>query len=221
MSRNLPPHPNLEYLKKQAKDLLRDMRQRDPALKLADAQYMIARQYGFPSWPKLKAHVESLSRAATLAAAQSQPGEGDEAVNSGKDSPIASRPEAVPEEMNPFAGTWTANLSKSRQHPLNPFQSATLHFDVVGNTVTINDVVVDESGQEVRAKNRLQTDGKEHASEQGKGYILLARWLGPHVLEAVVKKDDRVEGRVMYEVSGDGTTLTISADGQVIVCDRL
>jgi hypothetical protein len=51
MSRHLPPHPNLEYLKKQAKESLRDMRQRNPAFKLADAQHAIAREYGFSSWP--------------------------------------------------------------------------------------------------------------------------------------------------------------------------
>ena len=58
MSRNLPPHPNLEHLKKQAKDLLHDLQQRDPALKLADAQHALAREYGFASWPKLNAYVE-------------------------------------------------------------------------------------------------------------------------------------------------------------------
>ena len=43
MSRHLPPHPNLDHLKKQAKDLLHDLQHRDPALKLADAQHVIAR----------------------------------------------------------------------------------------------------------------------------------------------------------------------------------
>jgi glyoxalase superfamily protein len=194
MSRHLPPHPNLEYLKKQAKDLLREMQQQDPALKLADAQHAIAREYGFSSWPKLKAHVESLSRPAT--------------------------PNAAPEKTNPFVGTWTANLSKSRRHPNNPFQSATIHFNVVGDTVMITDVVVDASGHEEHGKNTVQADGMEHPSEHGNGYILLARWLGSHVLEAVAKKDGQVVGRGTYEVSADGTILTISADDQVIVCDR-
>ena len=31
-------------------------------MKLADAQHVIARDYGFASWPKLKEHVESLAR---------------------------------------------------------------------------------------------------------------------------------------------------------------
>jgi ATP-dependent Clp protease ATP-binding subunit ClpC len=60
MSRNLPEFPNLDYLKKQAKILLRELQQRNPKAKLTQAQHAIAREYGFASWPKLKAHVESL-----------------------------------------------------------------------------------------------------------------------------------------------------------------
>jgi len=78
MSRELPEKPNLEHLKKQAKDLLREAQQGDAAaierfrslasfstpasLQLADAQHAVARDYGFASWPKLKEHVESRSR---------------------------------------------------------------------------------------------------------------------------------------------------------------
>src|SRR5579863_1133957 len=56
MSRQLPEKPNLEYLKKQAKELLRA----NPRGKLADAQHTLANDYGFPTWAKLKAHVEAL-----------------------------------------------------------------------------------------------------------------------------------------------------------------
>jgi hypothetical protein len=56
MSRQLPQKPNLEYLKKQAKELPSSMRQG----KLADAQHTLAEEYGFASWTKLKSHVEAL-----------------------------------------------------------------------------------------------------------------------------------------------------------------
>jgi hypothetical protein len=69
MSRALPAHANLDHLKNQAKDLLRELRRRNPGSKLADAQHAIAREYGFASWPKLKAHVESLARPADPAGA--------------------------------------------------------------------------------------------------------------------------------------------------------
>ncbi len=57
MSRQLPEKPNLEHLKKQAKELLNRTRQG----KLADAQHALANEYGFPTWAKLKAHVEARS----------------------------------------------------------------------------------------------------------------------------------------------------------------
>jgi len=72
MPRALPANPDLTHLRKQAKELLRDFERGDPiaierfralnvrAPKLADAQLALARDYGFPSWAKLKAHVESL-----------------------------------------------------------------------------------------------------------------------------------------------------------------
>jgi ankyrin repeat protein len=60
--RQLPEHPDLRHLKDQAKDLLRA----GQATSLANAQFQIARQYGFASWTKLKAHVESLQTVGQL-----------------------------------------------------------------------------------------------------------------------------------------------------------
>ena len=57
MSRDLPDHPNLDHLKKQAKALLRDLRAQRPDATLADALHALARDYGFASWPKLKAFI--------------------------------------------------------------------------------------------------------------------------------------------------------------------
>jgi ankyrin repeat protein len=75
--RELPARPNLEHLKKQARLLLRGSLQAEPAAidrfrearvqmppaapKLADAQYVIAREYGFDNWATLKTHVGALS----------------------------------------------------------------------------------------------------------------------------------------------------------------
>lgn len=60
--RPLPERPNLRHLKDQAKDLLKS----GGAKSLADAQLRIACLYGFPSWPKLKAHVDSLEEIGQL-----------------------------------------------------------------------------------------------------------------------------------------------------------
>ena len=81
-ARTLPVVPNLEQQKKQARELLDAARAGDAqalgrlrthhprgaaladtpdrAFKLTEAQLVIAREYGFASWPKLKAHIESV-----------------------------------------------------------------------------------------------------------------------------------------------------------------
>ena len=68
--RHLPVRPNLDQLKRQAKELLRALHQSDPSAvaafredhpekvapedaRLADAQLALARSYGVPSWPRL------------------------------------------------------------------------------------------------------------------------------------------------------------------------
>jgi hypothetical protein len=80
--RHLPSNPNLDHLKYQAKDLLRERTARTPEVaqrirefhprfepaadaeifqaefSLSDAQLTIAREYGFPSWARLKRHIE-------------------------------------------------------------------------------------------------------------------------------------------------------------------
>jgi hypothetical protein len=75
---NLPERPNLDHLRKQAKELLRAYRAGDartitrlrtglphatPELRLRDAQSCVAREYGFASWPELVAYVEARSHA--------------------------------------------------------------------------------------------------------------------------------------------------------------
>jgi hypothetical protein len=57
-ARALPAHPNLEHLKNEAKQRLRSLRESDATAKLADAQFQLAREYGFTNWRQLKAEVE-------------------------------------------------------------------------------------------------------------------------------------------------------------------
>ena len=50
----LPDDPDLEWLRKRAKELRRE----HPGWKLAEAQRTLARRFGYPSWPALKRYVE-------------------------------------------------------------------------------------------------------------------------------------------------------------------
>jgi ankyrin repeat protein len=58
----LPERPNLRHLKDQAQDLVKS----GAAASITAAQFQIARLYGFSSWPKLKAHVQSFEEIGQL-----------------------------------------------------------------------------------------------------------------------------------------------------------
>ena len=197
MSRHLPLRPNLEFLKKEAKSLLDVLLQRDPAAQLADAQHALARDYGFASWPKLKAHVESTAESALARAPRS----------------------AAREGAHPFAGRWIANIEQSTRHPANMFQRAVIEFAVSGNTVNIDDEFVDDAGRPVRGHNTIVADGVEHTAPNG--FVVTAAWRGAHALEFMATKNGEVVGRGEYTVSADGRNLIISAADQVIVLDRV
>ena len=60
MSEPLPERADIRQLRIQAKELLRSLQTAEGAkAKLADAQLQIARKYGFDSWPKLVAKIET------------------------------------------------------------------------------------------------------------------------------------------------------------------
>jgi ankyrin repeat protein len=54
----LPERASLEFLRKLAKERLATLRRNDPKARLADAQLLVARDHGFPSWRALKAEVD-------------------------------------------------------------------------------------------------------------------------------------------------------------------
>jgi len=75
MSRSLPSQRNIEDIKKEARELLHELRRWDATAvrrhssvdceagrfhaRLADAQYIVAREYGYRSWQNLKQRLEA------------------------------------------------------------------------------------------------------------------------------------------------------------------
>ena len=60
-SLSLPDSPNLDWLRKQAKRRLAELRETHSEAKLSDAQFDLATRYGFASWRALKAHIDALT----------------------------------------------------------------------------------------------------------------------------------------------------------------
>jgi hypothetical protein len=132
--------------------------------------------------------------------------------------------------MNPFVGTWVANLEKSRRHANHQFQSATLTFAVSGDVVSLTHAGVNMAGKSESGTTVLHADGHEHqVSPQAPGVVAVTKWVGSLVLATEATKDGSAVGAATYAVSEDGRTLTATVAGidavgksfdQVIVFDR-
>ena len=61
MPKALPANPNLDWLRKSAKQRLAALRAEQPDARLHHAQLAIARDYGFTSWRALKTHVDDVA----------------------------------------------------------------------------------------------------------------------------------------------------------------
>jgi hypothetical protein len=131
---------------------------------------------------------------------------------------------------NPFAGTWVANIEKSRRHANHQFHSATLTFDISGDQISMTHAGVNMSGKQESGTSTLIADGQEHpVSPLAPGVVVVTTWEGTHVLVTEGRKDGGVLGRGTYAVSEDGHTLTATVAGidgagqafeQMIVFDR-
>jgi hypothetical protein len=144
-------------------------------------------------------------------------------------APLLPQPSKESREDSPFAGTWVANVAKSKRPPNHQFQSPTLKFAVVGNTVTITHYGVNPGGQKESSTVVLEADGQEHPVSEQPGIMVVTSWSGPRLLHAVAKEVGAEVGESEYEVSTDGKTLTVTVSGtdlsgspfyQVIVYDR-
>jgi Ser/Thr protein kinase RdoA (MazF antagonist) len=65
--RLLPDKPSLDFLRKEAKDLLAALRESTPHASLADAQRALASQYGMRGWNELKSEAERRAAEAPIA----------------------------------------------------------------------------------------------------------------------------------------------------------
>lgn len=204
MSRSLPPRPHLDHLRKQAKDLLSDALRQHPSWQLADAQFALARDYGFSSWPAMKAHVDALTT---------------------EDGPLSAMPatgtKAGHADDAALAGSWRLDLDASARHPALALRSATLELRVAGSRVTMTQIVEDADGKPSGSSLTIVADGRAQAVDGGgTQHMLVAQWLDARTLEVVDLMHDEEVGRGRYETSADAMRLTVTTAGQRLVFDR-
>ncbi len=100
MPKALPAQPDIDWLKKAAKERLAELRTHDPATRLAQAQRAVAQDYGFKSWRALRARVDSLSLDGRVIAA----------TLAGEAAALAALLEAHPAKLDVTGGAWDRPL---------------------------------------------------------------------------------------------------------------
>jgi ankyrin repeat protein len=189
MAQALPARPNLDWLRKTAKDLLRELRAQDPTRKLADAQFALARRYGFSSWRALKAHVDEQH-------ATSQP-LADEEVAAFLRDVGAGRISAIESAIEKSRGM----VNAVGPHPFWGGRPQALHVSIETTRRDVFDLLLD-AGADVNGDNRLYehwsplmiTYDKERPDMRE---VLLARGARIGVVEALMAGDDEAVRRML------------------------
>jgi hypothetical protein len=214
MSQQLPAYPNLDHLKKQAKDVLRVFRRQKPRWKLADAQRAIARGYGFSNWPSLKTHVEKIrnEQQPTSPTSPDAPTSDDSLV--AKTSPKDPVSNSENCSIHPIVGAWIAD-----RQPLN--EDIVVEFQLSAEEIKLTQIATDTTGHGIAIRTTICADGLEHPVPFGDDVRLKALWTTSLTLEATFTTSEQTVSRWSYEVSADGKSLVVSTEQERIVFRRL
>jgi ankyrin repeat protein len=166
MSQALPARPNLDWLRKTAKQQLHELRKTNPDAKLAGAQLALARQYGFRSWRTLKAEVDRLQALASS---------GDQAiaallraVGTGQIETVRAMLAATPELVNAVG-----------PHPFWGGRPQPLHVSIDTKRRDMFDLLI-AAGADVNGKN-------EH-NERWSPLMLTIHWDQPEMRRVLLER---------------------------------
>jgi hypothetical protein len=217
MSQRLPSRPNLDHLKKQAKDVLRVSRHRSPRWRLADAQHALARGYGFRSWPDLKLHVESMRRHRGAAARKQ---EERTAADTGA-LLTAAAPGRPRRSSHPIVGTWAARPTMDPAGAERHGGNVVVEFELADDTAILTQIAADPAGRDLATKMAIRIDGLDHPVQFGNDLTLQAAWTDGRTLETIVKHGDQIVARGTYAVAADGQSLVVSTAERLVVFERV
>ncbi len=220
MTQHLPLLPNLGHLKKQAKDVLRVSRHRSPRWRLADAQHAVAHGYGFPSWPELKLHVESVRQQRRAGSSAPRGQEGATADNVSGVPHVAIK-DCQGRSSHSIAGTWATRPSSPSGDRTAPMGDMVVDFELIDDTVTLTQIVVAPPGRQSATKTAVQADGQDHPIQFGGELVLRATWTDVRTLEMIFKHAETIVSKWTYEVSADGRSLIVSTTDQVVTFERV
>jgi ankyrin repeat protein len=191
-----PNRPSLEYLRKLAKQQVAALRRQGKTASLAETHLALARKYGFPSWRKLKAHVEEAEQqaasegAAALGAALSDFDHAMQAITSRETSALGQLLSAEPGLVN-----------RTGHHPRWGGHPQLLHVAIESDNLEAFELLLN-SGASADGDNR-HYDGWSplmisiHWKREGMRDELIRRGANIDLIPALMLGDDlRVSGLV-------------------------
>jgi ankyrin repeat protein len=186
MAQALPSRPNLDWLRKTAKQALREMRAQRPEARLADAQLALAREHGFSSWRALKTHVDQLLKPESAAGApdDSQVAQFLRNVRTGNNDAVRAALAAAP-----------ALVNAKGPHPHWGGRPQPLHMAIEGKNREAFDLLL-ASGADINGTN-LPYEGwsplmlTDHNEQSEMRLELLKRGATIGLAEALVFADDQ------------------------------
>ena len=173
----LPDAPNIDWLRKEAKRSLEELRKANPEAKLADAQFDLAKKYGFSSWRALKAHIDSLSVEGQLF----------DAAKKGDVVNLAALLDEHPEKLN----------ARNK-----PYEHTLLHVAASEGQLAIVDLLL-KRGLDVNAREKGDNTYAMHWAAAG-GYLDVVRRLADAGGDVVGHGDDHELDVIGWACCWDG-----------------
>jgi len=171
MASALPPRPHLDWLRKTARQKLKEQRVQQPELRLADAQLVLAREYGFSSWRSLKAHVEAM-QTGTVSVSESDAADFLRAVGSGQIDLVRALLNAAPQRVNAIG-----------PHPYWSGRPQALHVSIETARTDMFDLLL-SCGADVNGSN----EAYEHSSP----LMLTILWRQPTMQQELLRRGAQV-----------------------------
>ena len=188
MSQALPARPNLDWLRKTAKQQLQELRKIDPGAKLSGAQLALAREFGFRSWRAMKAEVDR-----------------QQALGSSSDQAIKALLRAVGVgEIDTVRATLAASpelINAVGPHPFWGGRSQPLHLSIDTKRRDMFDLLI-AAGADINGSNEHNEHWSPlmltvHFEQPEMCRILLERGATVGLIEALMLEDDALVERLL------------------------